>query len=65
VWLPRGLKPGHGIELSAAGVNRVLEAAASRSIILNRAEHMVMAGSVAPFRVPRRRSSSDCGRVNA
>jgi hypothetical protein len=56
VCLPDGLKPGHGVELSAADVHHVLEAAATRSMILNRAGHMVVAGSVAPFRVPSRAS---------
>lgn len=57
VCLPGRLPPGHGVELKDDDVGRVLEAQATRSMILNRTGDMVAVGSIAPFRVPRKGSS--------
>lgn len=54
VRLPDMLLPGDGIELAACDVGLMLEAQATRSIILNRAEDMILAGSIEPFRLPRK-----------
>lgn len=54
VHLPDRLQPGHGLELSEADVGRVLDAQATRSMILNRAGYMVVTDSIEPFQVPMR-----------
>ena len=42
------------MEMSEAEVSRVLDAQATRSMILNKASDMVVAGPIKPFRVPRK-----------